>query len=125
VRRKTGEDTLAPGYNRHKIRADELDRKAVLLEERQKAISYWFWLTVGAAILAKAIAQSWLVAATFLFGFYVLLVGSKVLVALLAGRSRDLLAGRPYRVVMRLLAVLLGCFTILLFREGLKCLAVI
>jgi len=53
-----------------------------------------FWLTVGAAILARAIAQSWLVAVAFLFGFYLLLVGSKVGVALMAGRSRDLLAGR-------------------------------
>jgi threonine/homoserine/homoserine lactone efflux protein len=84
-----------------------------------------FWLTVGAAILAKAIAQSWLVAVAFLFGFYLLLVGSKVLVALMAGRSRDLLAGRPCRVVMRVLAVLLGFFAVLLFREGLKLLAVI
>ena len=84
-----------------------------------------FWLTVGAAILAKAIAQSWLVAVAFLFGFYLLLVGSKVMVALMAGRSRDLLAGRPYRVVMRVLAVLLGVFAILLFREGLRQLAVI
>ena len=84
-----------------------------------------FWLTVGAAILAKAIAQSWLVAAAFLCGFYILLVGSKVLVALMAGRSRDLLAGRPYRVVMRVLAVLLGFFAVLLFREGLKYLAVL
>lgn len=84
-----------------------------------------FWLTVGAAILAKAIAQSWLVAAAFLFGFYLLLVGSKVLVALMAGRSRDLLAGRPYRVVMRVLAVLLGFFAVLLFREGVKLLAVV
>ena len=84
-----------------------------------------FWLTVGAAILAKAIAQSWLVAAAFLSGFYMLLVGSKVGVALMAGRSRDLLAGRPYRVAMRVLAVLLGAFALLLFREGLKLLALI
>jgi threonine/homoserine/homoserine lactone efflux protein len=84
-----------------------------------------FWLTVGAAILGKAIAQSWLVAAAFLFGFYLLLVGSKVLVALMAGRSRDLLAGRPYRVAMRVLAVLLAFFAVMLFREGLKHLAVI
>ena len=84
-----------------------------------------FWLTVGAATLAKAIAQSWLVAVAFLFGFYLLLVGSKVMVALMAGRSRDLLAGRPYRVVMRVLAVLLGFFAVLLFREGLKLLAVV
>jgi threonine/homoserine/homoserine lactone efflux protein len=84
-----------------------------------------FWLTVGAAILAEAIAQSWLVAAAFLFGFYLLLVGSKVGVALLSGRSRDLLAGRPYRVVMRVLAAMLGVFARLLFREGLKLLAAV
>ena len=84
-----------------------------------------FWLTVGAAILAKAIAQGWPIAAAFLFGFYLLLVGSKVMVALLAERSRNLLAGRPYRVVMRVLAVLLALFALLLFREGLKHLAVI
>jgi threonine/homoserine/homoserine lactone efflux protein len=84
-----------------------------------------FWLTVGAAILAKTMAQGWLVAAAFLFGFYLLLVGSKVLVAVLAGRCRDLLAGRPYRVAMRMLAAMLACFALLLFREGLKHLAVI
>ena len=84
-----------------------------------------FWLTVGAAILAKATAQGWQVAAAFLFGFYLLLVGSKVLVALLTGRSRNLLAGQPYRVAMRVLAVMLALFAVLLFREGLKQLAVI
>ena len=83
-----------------------------------------FWLTVGAAILAKAVAQGWPVAAAFLFGFYLLLVGSKVLVALLTGRSRNLLAGQPYRVVMRMLAVMLALFAVLLLREGLKQLAV-
>jgi threonine/homoserine/homoserine lactone efflux protein len=84
-----------------------------------------FWLTVGAATLAKAMAQSWLVAIAFLCGFYLLLVGSKVLVAVMAGRSRDLLAGRPYRLVMRVLALLLAFFALLLFREGLRHLAVI
>jgi threonine/homoserine/homoserine lactone efflux protein len=82
-----------------------------------------FWLTVGAATLAKAIAQSWLAAVGFLCGFYLLLVGSKVLVVLLAARSRDLVAGRPYRVVMCVLAVLLAFFALLLFREGWKHLA--
>jgi hypothetical protein len=48
-----------------------------------------FWLTIGAAILAEALAQSWLVAVAFLFGFYLLLVGSKVLVALMAGGCPD------------------------------------
>jgi threonine/homoserine/homoserine lactone efflux protein len=79
-----------------------------------------FWLTVGAATVANALAQGWLTAVAFLCGFYLLLVGSKVLVVLLAARSRDLLAGRPYRVVMRVLAVLLAFFAFLLFREGWK-----
>ena len=82
-----------------------------------------FWMTVGAATLAKAMAQSWPAAVAFLCGFYLLLVGSKVVVVLLAARSRDLLAGRPYRVVMRVLAVLLAFFALLLFREGWKQLA--
>ena len=82
-----------------------------------------FWLTVGAAMLAKAIAQSWVNAVAFLFGFYLLLVGSKMGIAVVAGRSRDLLAGRPYRITMRVLAALLVLFAVLLFREGLKLLA--
>jgi threonine/homoserine/homoserine lactone efflux protein len=51
------------------------------------------------------------------------LVGSKVLVVLLTARSRDLLAGRPNRVVMCVLDVLLAFFALLLFREGWKHLA--
>jgi len=82
-----------------------------------------FWLTVGAAMLAKAIAQTWLSAVAFLVGFYLLLVGSKVGIAVVAGRSRDLLAGRPYRITMRVLAVLLVFFAVLLVREGLRQLA--
>lgn len=84
-----------------------------------------FWLTVGAAILAQAVAQGWYVAAAFLSSFYLLLVGVKLMVALLAGRSRDLLAGRFYRGAMRVLAVMLALFALLLLREGLRFLAVI
>jgi len=73
-----------------------------------------------AALLAKALRQSGLAAAAFLAGFYLLLVGSKVAVALLAARWRNLLAGRTYRWVMRGLGAVLALFSLLLFREGLK-----
>ncbi len=82
-----------------------------------------FWLTVGAAMLAKAIEQSWSVAGCFLFGFYLFLVGSKVTIALAAGRSREFLAGRAYRVAMRLLAVMLAVLALLLARDALSLLA--
>jgi len=84
-----------------------------------------FWLTVGSATLAKSMAESWLAAAAFLFGFYLLLVGSKLALAVLAAKSRGLLTGQPYVWVMRVLALMLGVFAILLFQEGLKHLDVI
>jgi hypothetical protein len=67
---------------------------------------------IGTAILAKAIAQSLLVATAFLFGFYLLLIGSKVGVALKAGRSRDLLAWRHSRAIMRVLAMPLAFYAL-------------
>lgn len=77
-----------------------------------------FWTTIGATTLARSMATSWLAAGVFLGVFYLLLVGSKVLLALLVGRSRHLLTGRPYRLVMQSLGVLLVGFAVLLFREG-------
>ncbi len=79
-----------------------------------------FWLTVGAAILAKALAKGWQLAVAFLLGFYLLLVGSKIMVALLAGHSRNLLSGQLYRLAMRVLSGLLAVFALLLLREGLR-----
>jgi threonine/homoserine/homoserine lactone efflux protein len=79
-----------------------------------------FWLTVGAAILANAITQGWFVAVAFLAGFYLLLVGSKMLVAIGIAHSRDWLAGQPYRWVLRALAATLTVFACLLLRDGWK-----
>lgn len=77
-----------------------------------------FWLTIGATALARALAQSWLAAVAFLASFYLMLVGSKVALALLAARSREFLAGRPYRFTMRTLGVLLVACAALLFRQA-------
>jgi threonine/homoserine/homoserine lactone efflux protein len=79
-----------------------------------------FWFTVGAATLAKALANSWLAAALFVASFYTCLVGSKVVLAVSAGRSRAFLTGRLYQWVLRLLGVLMAVFALLLLRDGLK-----
>jgi threonine/homoserine/homoserine lactone efflux protein len=79
-----------------------------------------FWMTVGAASLAKALAVGRHAAVAFLALFYGLLVGSKLVMALLAGRSRRFLAGRPYRIINRALGVLLAAFAALLIREGIR-----
>lgn len=79
-----------------------------------------FWLTVGAGTLAEAMKHHWLAAVGFLAMFYLMLVGSKMLVALLAGRSRQFLHGRAYRLVMALLGLMLVFFAALLVRQGLR-----
>jgi len=79
-----------------------------------------FWLTVGTGMLAKTMSQGRPGGVAFLFGFYLLLIGSKLVIAVLLGRSRNLLAGNGYVLVMRTLAVMLAVLAMLLFWEGLK-----
>jgi threonine/homoserine/homoserine lactone efflux protein len=79
-----------------------------------------FWLTVGAGTLAEAMKHGWQAAAAFLGLFYLMLIGAKLMIAILAGRSRHFLEGRAYRVVMGLLGFMLGVFAVLLFRQGLQ-----
>ena len=77
-------------------------------------------MTVGSATLAKAISTSWVAATVFLSVFYLLLVGSKVLLALAAGRSREFLKGRTYRLIMRMLGILLVAFAVMLVYDGVQ-----
>jgi threonine/homoserine/homoserine lactone efflux protein len=79
-----------------------------------------FWITVGAPVLAQALARSRAAALAFLAGFYLLLIGSKIGVAVLAARSRAWLTSRPYRITMQALGILLAVFALLLIRDGLR-----
>ncbi len=86
---------------------------------------YLFWLSVGAPLLNKAMSASPAALIAFLGGFYALLLGSKVLLAILVGRSKAFLQGTAYRNIMRLLGLLLGFLALLLFRDGLTLLGVL
>ena len=86
---------------------------------------YIFWITVGAPILIRAWADGPLAAAAFLVGFYACLVGAKMLVAVIAGRSGGRLQGRGYRAVMVVLGILLIFFAVRLAGEGLRLLGVL
>ncbi len=85
---------------------------------------YVFWLTVGSPIILKAWARTPLAAVGFLAGMLGCLVGCKMALAVIAGRSRRLLAGRGYVVVMRALGVLLVLFAVLMLYDGLRLLGV-
>ena len=81
---------------------------------------YLFWLGVGAPTMAKALDEHLFAPAAFIAGFYACLVGSKIVLAVLVGRSRHLFKGRAYVWTMRLLGVALMALALLLFRDGLQ-----
>ena len=79
---------------------------------------YVFWLTVGAPLILKTGQTGWPSAALFLVLFYGTLVGSKLLVAVIVGHSRQFLQSKTYIWIIRSLGVLLIVFAGVFFREG-------
>jgi threonine/homoserine/homoserine lactone efflux protein len=81
---------------------------------------YLFWFTVGAPIITKAMQKDIFCVAAFLTAFYSLLVGSKIVLAVITGTSRSFLTGRAYILIMRVLGTILCIFAGLLIIDGLK-----
>jgi threonine/homoserine/homoserine lactone efflux protein len=80
---------------------------------------YVFWFSVGAPTILKGLSGGNVLAApAFVVGFLGCLVGAKMLLAILVGKSRRFLTGTLYQSVMRCLVVLLLVFAFLLGREA-------
>lgn len=79
---------------------------------------YVFWLGVGVPLIYKAIQSSHLHAAAFVGSFFVCIVGSKVVLALIVNKSRTFLSGPVYIALVRFLGLLLALFAIILARDG-------
>jgi len=86
---------------------------------------YLFWISVGGPLTVKALQQSIVSAAAFIISFYVLLVGSKIVLAITVGKSKSFLTDKSYIYTMRLLGVVLFILAIFLFWDGLELLEVI
>jgi threonine/homoserine/homoserine lactone efflux protein len=79
---------------------------------------YIFWMAVGGPLICRAWALSPACAASFVAAFYIMLVGSKIIVALLAHHSRGFLGAGGYVWTMRILGVVLLFMALLFIREG-------
>ena len=86
---------------------------------------YLFWFSVGAPTITKALDQGVLAPSGFIISFYVFLVGSKVVLAIFVGKSKTFLTESVYIYTMRLLGLILCVLAVVLFRDGLRLLAVI
>lgn len=75
---------------------------------------YLFWMAVGSPIVIRAYHEGMPQAVSFVVGFYLMLVGSKVMLALLTASARHLLLGRAYRLCMKGLGIILWLFAAVL-----------
>ena len=81
---------------------------------------YVFWITIGAPTIIKGLAESYLAPVLFGVSFFGCLIGSKVLLAVVTGKSRHFLTGRSYLYILRVLGIVLLVFAFVLFRDGLR-----
>ena len=116
--RRTGPALAEVGSEAHPFRRG-------LLVNAFSPYPYLFWLGVGGPMIFKAWGQSQGAALAFVGSFYLLLVGSKVLLACAVGRMSTFLSSAAYRNILRILAFLLCLFGGSLVYEGLTLCGVI
>ena len=113
-------------YESLKTRGVELNLSTVKASSFKKGVvtnalnphPYIFYMTVGTPIIYRSIQQNILATLSFVGSFLVLLVGSKVVLAMVVEHSRSFLKGRLYIWVMRVLGALLIIFSMVLLRDG-------
>jgi threonine/homoserine/homoserine lactone efflux protein len=86
---------------------------------------YLFWMTIGAPTVTKAFQVSPVSAISFLAGFYLLLIGSKILIALIVSKSKNFLRSTTYIYIIRATGIVLLVFVVLFLRDGLILLGII
>ncbi len=86
---------------------------------------YLFWFSVGGPIMTRAMNVNLTALSAFVGTFYLLLIGSKILLAVLVGRSKSFLNGKVYLYIMRFLGLVLCFLSLVLFRDGLRLLGAV
>lgn len=79
---------------------------------------YMFWISVGTPLMIKALEVSVFAVVVFVLAFYVTIIGSKVILAILTDKSRSFLKGAAYRWALRVLGFLLIILAFMLAWEG-------
>ena len=121
------------GFMNIKTKGIDLHEKSGTPKSLQKGIlvnalsphPYLFWFSVGGPTTIKAMNIGLPATVSFIFSFYVLLVGSKIFLAILVGRSRSFLLGNKYIFTMRLLGAALVILAGFLLRDGLQLLSIL
>lgn len=110
------------------VRAMDIDTGSVKSHSVKKGMAanflnpspYMFWFTVGAPTSIQALHRGLASLLSFILSFYIFLVGSKVVIAIVTGKSRRFLRSRHYIWAMRGIGLLLLLFAALFIMKGLR-----
>jgi threonine/homoserine/homoserine lactone efflux protein len=114
------ENITAKGIEISVRQAKEASLRKGIIANVLSPYPYLFWMTVGAPTVLKAFGESFLSAFLFLGGFYLLLIGSKIFVALLVDKSRAFLRGAVYVAAIKALGFILLLLAALFIKDGLQ-----
>jgi len=81
---------------------------------------YLFWLSIGGPLIIKAFDTGVMPVLWFVGGFYLFLVGAKMMLAVIVGNSRKFLKSTGYICTVRFLGIVLFGFMVMFLRDGLK-----
>jgi threonine/homoserine/homoserine lactone efflux protein len=79
-----------------------------------------FWISVGAPTVLKGYEVNLIASIYFVFLMYFCLVGSKLLTAMLVGKSRQFLKSRNYMLIIKILGMVLFVFAFVFLKDGLE-----
>ena len=121
------------GYESFTYKGVEIDTKLFKPQSLKKGIianifnpaPILFWISVGAPTVLKGYEVSIMASAYFIFFMYFCLVGSKILTAMLVGKSRQFLKSRNYMLIIKILGVVLFVFAFVFLKDGLEMLKLI
>ncbi|KKG16069.1 lysine transporter LysE [Methanosarcina sp. 2.H.T.1A.6] len=86
---------------------------------------YVFWLSIGGPIILKSLNTHIWAIILFIAGFYIFLVGSKVIVALIVEKSKHFINSKYYFSIIRVLGIAQIVFGLTFIKVGLDSLNVI
>ena len=121
------------GYESLTFKGIEIDTKTFKSQSLRKGIlanifnpaPILFWISVGAPTVLKGYEVSLMASVYFIFFMYLCLVGSKLLMALLVGKSRQFLKSRNYMLIIKTLGVILIVFALIFLKDGLELLSIV
>jgi threonine/homoserine/homoserine lactone efflux protein len=86
---------------------------------------YLFWLSIGGPAIFESLSISVLATILFVIGFYALLIGSKIIIAVIVDKTKAIIKSKYYLYVVRTLGIILILFALIFIKDGLELLGLI